>query len=113
MDKKVVHSPKNVEEATVPAKGTASPIQMVAGKDLSNPLMADTLPKSKLLSDKTKEVISENQKSEPETPETEYSGSNNYGSEYNPSLEQVAQDPNKDDDSGMSFDSIALHNLDT
>ncbi|KAG5579727.1 hypothetical protein H5410_050354 [Solanum commersonii] len=26
---------------------------------------------------------------------------------------QDAQDPNEDDDSGMSFDSIALHNLDT
>lgn len=24
-----------------------------------------------------------------------------------------AQDPNEDDDSGMSFDSTALHNLDT
>jgi len=66
----------------------------------------------KLLSEKTKEVISENPKPEPETPDTKYSGSNDYGSEYYPSLEQVAQDPNKDDDSGMSFDSIALHNLD-
>ncbi|KAG5614525.1 hypothetical protein H5410_014349 [Solanum commersonii] len=46
MDKKGVHSPKNVEEDTVPAKGTASPVQTVAGEDLSNPLMADTLPKS-------------------------------------------------------------------
>ena len=26
---------------------------------------------------------------------------------------QDAQDPYEDDDSGMSFDSIALHNLDT
>ncbi|KAG5614526.1 hypothetical protein H5410_014350 [Solanum commersonii] len=123
MDKKGVHSPKNVEEAIVPAKGTTSPVQTVASKDLSNPLMANTLPKSvrilpasfnitgttehgkrtegfllkrkkykrieqmiqnslqKLLSEKTKEVISENPKPEPETLDTEYSGSNDYGSE--------------------------------
>uniref|UniRef100_M1E087 Uncharacterized protein n=1 Tax=Solanum tuberosum TaxID=4113 RepID=M1E087_SOLTU len=163
MDKKGVHSPNNVEEAIVPAKGTASPVQTVAGKDLSNLLMANTLPKSvrllqasfsttkateqrkrtkgfllkrkkdkrieqmiqnfvqKLLSKKTKEVISENPKPEPETPDTEYTGSNDYRSEYNPSLEkswdnpsleQTAQDPNGDDDSGMSLNSIALHNLD-
>lgn len=28
-------------------------------------------------------------------------------------MDQFAQDPNEDDDSGMSFDSVALHNLDT
>ena len=33
--------------------------------------------------------------------------------EYDPTLDQFAQDPNADDDSGMSFDSEALHNLDT
>ncbi|KAG5589942.1 hypothetical protein H5410_040456 [Solanum commersonii] len=88
MDKKSVHSPNNAEEATVPAKGTSSPVQTIA------------------------EVISENPKPEPETPDTEYLGSNDYGSEYKPSLEQFSQDPNDDDDSGMSFDSIALHNLD-
>ena len=33
-------------------------------------------------------------------------------SEENLETMQFAQDPN-DDDSGMSFDSIALHNLDT
>ncbi|KAG5619697.1 hypothetical protein H5410_004915 [Solanum commersonii] len=155
MDKKGVHSPKNIEEATIPAKGIASPVQTVACKDLSNSLMADTLPKSlrilpaslnitrtteqvkltkgfllkrkkekrieqmiqnslqKLLSKKTKEVISENPKPKPKTPDTEYSGSNDYGSEYNPSVEQFSQDPNKNDDSGMSFDFIELNNLDT
>uniref|UniRef100_M1CPA8 Uncharacterized protein n=1 Tax=Solanum tuberosum TaxID=4113 RepID=M1CPA8_SOLTU len=154
MDKKGVHSPKNVEEVIVPAKGRVRPIQTVASKDLSNPLMADTLPKSvrilpssfnitrtteqgkktkgfllrrkknkrieqmiqnsiqKLLSEKTKEVRSENPKPEPETQDTEYSGCNDYGSEYNPSLEQFSQDLNEDDDSGISFDSIMLHNLD-
>ncbi|KAG5602094.1 hypothetical protein H5410_033464 [Solanum commersonii] len=34
----------------------------------------------------------------------------NYGKH---SYYQDAQNPNEDDDSGMSFDSIALHNLDT
>ncbi|KAG5614527.1 hypothetical protein H5410_014351 [Solanum commersonii] len=112
MDKKGVHSPKNVEEATVPAKGTASPIYTVAGKDLSNSLMADTLLKS-LLSEKTKEVISVYPKPKPEPPDTEYLGGNDYEIEYKPSIEQFTQDPNKDDDSGMSFESIASHNLDT
>jgi len=46
MDKMGVHFLKNVEKATVSAKGTTSPVQTVAGKDSSNPLMADTLPKS-------------------------------------------------------------------
>jgi len=46
MDKMGVHFLKNVEKATVSAKGTTSPVQTVAGKDLSNSLMADTLPKS-------------------------------------------------------------------
>ncbi|KAK4737121.1 hypothetical protein R3W88_000818 [Solanum pinnatisectum] len=46
MDKMGVHSPKNVERVIVLAKDTASPVQTVTGKDLSNPLMADTLLKS-------------------------------------------------------------------
>ncbi|XP_049406142.1 CASP-like protein 4A1 [Solanum stenotomum] len=45
MNKKGVHSTKNVEEATVPTKGTSSPVQTVAGEDFSNSLIADTLPK--------------------------------------------------------------------
>ncbi|KAG5583093.1 hypothetical protein H5410_053720 [Solanum commersonii] len=46
MDETGVHSPKNVERAIVLAKGTASPVQTVAGKDSSNSLMAANLPKS-------------------------------------------------------------------
>ncbi|KAG5616802.1 hypothetical protein H5410_016626 [Solanum commersonii] len=38
------------------------------------------------------------------------SGEEDYGEH---TYYQDAQDPNEDDDSGMSFDSIALHNLDT
>jgi len=49
MDKTGVHSPKNVERAIVSAKDTSSPIQMVMSKDLSNPLMADTLPSSGII----------------------------------------------------------------
>lgn len=55
-------------------------------------------------------------------PDTEQSNRNNVNrngsqsrndDEYgNHSYYQDAQDPNEDDDSGMSFDSIALHNLD-
>ncbi|KAG5587549.1 hypothetical protein H5410_047983 [Solanum commersonii] len=133
MDKKGVHSPKNVERANVSAKGTTSPFQTIAGKDLSNPLMVDTLPKSvrilpasfnttnttekrkkdyripakmkkrqkieqmiqkslhKLLSEKTKEVIREYPNPEPETDDTDTE--NSESNEYNPSLEQFAQDP--------------------
>ncbi|KAG5631236.1 hypothetical protein H5410_002953 [Solanum commersonii] len=47
MDKTGVHSPTNVERAIVSARGTDSPIQTIAGKDSSNSLMANTLPKSR------------------------------------------------------------------
>ncbi|KAF3653004.1 hypothetical protein FXO37_17215 [Capsicum annuum] len=38
--------------------------------------------------------------------------SDEYDRDYNSSMDQFAQDPNVDDDSGMNFDSEALHNLD-
>ncbi|WMV19500.1 hypothetical protein MTR67_012885, partial [Solanum verrucosum] len=41
------------------------------------------------------------------------SGEEDYGEHGDNAYYQEAQDPNKDDDSGMSFDFIALHNLDT
>uniref|UniRef100_M1DJ71 Uncharacterized protein n=1 Tax=Solanum tuberosum TaxID=4113 RepID=M1DJ71_SOLTU len=41
------------------------------------------------------------------------SGEEDYGEHGDNAYYQEAQDPNEDDDSGMSFDSIALHNLDT
>ncbi|KAG5597149.1 hypothetical protein H5410_038381 [Solanum commersonii] len=157
MDKTGVHSPTNVERAIVPAKGTASPVQTIAGKDSSNPLMVDTLPKSvrilpasfntiaeiskktkgflqkrrkkriekiiksslyKLLTEKTKEVIQE--KMIRENPEPDPADSNredieSRSDENDLSIDQFNQhyDPNEDDNSGMSFDSIALHNLNT
>ena len=46
MDETGVHSPMNANRSTVSDKDTASPVQTVAGKDSSNPLMAVTLPKS-------------------------------------------------------------------
>ena len=46
MDEMGVHSPLNVKKFTVSNEDTASPVQTVAGKDFSNPLMAVTLPKS-------------------------------------------------------------------
>ncbi|KAG5620529.1 hypothetical protein H5410_005747 [Solanum commersonii] len=140
MGKTGVHFPKNVERATVSAKGTSSLVQTVMGKDLSNLLMADTLPKSvrilpasfsniattgaetskkrkgfislyKLLNEKTKEVIQEYPNPEPEPVDSDPEDS--ASDEYDPSMDQFAQDPNEDDDSGMSFDTEALHNLDT
>ena len=46
MDEMGVHSPLNAKKSTVSDEDTASPVQTVAGKDFSNPLMAVTLPKS-------------------------------------------------------------------
>ncbi|KAG5584375.1 hypothetical protein H5410_044809 [Solanum commersonii] len=63
-----------------------------------------------LLSEKTKEVIQEYPNPELVNSDPEDSGSRS--DEYNPSMDQFAQDPNEDDDSGMSFDTEALHNLD-
>ncbi|KAG5568682.1 hypothetical protein H5410_064299 [Solanum commersonii] len=100
MDKTGVHSPKNVERAIVSAKGTASPIQTVAGKDSSNPLMADTLPKSVRILPASFNTVAETK---------------SRSDENNLSIDQFTRhyDPNEDNDSEMSFDSEALHNLDT
>ncbi|KAL3348369.1 hypothetical protein AABB24_021833 [Solanum stoloniferum] len=46
MDEMGVHSPLNAKNSTVSEYDTASPVQMVIGKGLSNPLMTVTLPKS-------------------------------------------------------------------
>ena len=46
MDEMSVHSPLDVKKFTVWNEDTASPVQMVTGKDLSNPFMAVTLSKS-------------------------------------------------------------------
>ncbi|KAG5629339.1 hypothetical protein H5410_001056 [Solanum commersonii] len=130
---------RNQERAIVSAKGTASPVQTVAGKDSSNPLMADTLPKvdkqkdkgiptkkkkkriekiiknslCKLLKEKTKEIIQENPKPEPTNSDLEDTRSRS--DENDLSIDQFTQyyDLNEDNDSGISFDSEALHNLDT
>ncbi|KAF3635871.1 hypothetical protein FXO38_04700 [Capsicum annuum] len=103
MDEKGVHFPLNAQKSTVPDVGTASLIQMVIDKDKSNPLMTVALPKSKdegCSSSKHKLTKSNN---------------NSTRSDEDDSIAhfQDAQDPYENDDSGMSFDSIALHNLDT
>uniref|UniRef100_M1DTA5 Uncharacterized protein n=1 Tax=Solanum tuberosum TaxID=4113 RepID=M1DTA5_SOLTU len=110
MDKTGVHSLMNVEKAIVPGKGTASPGQTVTGKDSSNPLTADTLPKSETIQEK---IIRENPNPEPADSEPEDTGSRS--DENDPSIDHFTRhyDPNDDNDSGMSFDSKALHNLDT
>ena len=46
MDEMGVHSLLNVKKSTVSDEDTASPVQTLAGKDLANPFMAITLPKS-------------------------------------------------------------------
>ncbi|KAG5614523.1 hypothetical protein H5410_014347 [Solanum commersonii] len=130
MNKTGVHFPTNVERAIVSSKGKISPVQTVVGKDSSNPLMADTLPKSVRIlpasftevaeTKKTKEVIQEriiqeSPKSEPEPADSNPEDTGSRSDEYDPSINQFTQfhDPNEGDESGMSFDSEALHNLDT
>ncbi|KAK4368215.1 hypothetical protein RND71_012007 [Anisodus tanguticus] len=165
MDEIGVHSHLNAKKPIVPGKGTASTVQTVAGKDLSNPFMAVTLPKSE-----TEEEVSS--KTRRKLPQTFFAGSTSrarsrhikrgqnksieqiikdtiesifkeqiqtqteasliprQNSELNQNLDNIdhvsetssdneflesnyAQDPNEHDDSGMSFDSVALHNLST
>ncbi|KAM3306114.1 hypothetical protein P3S67_012984 [Capsicum chacoense] len=161
MDEKGVHFPLNAQKSTVPDIGAASPVQMVIGKDKSNPLMVVTLPKSKdegcsssknkltrssnkilkktLVSKRKNETIEtiikqtldrffrnqtqdKHMNGQPSSldrtatvPEINNTDKNFARSDKDNSIAdfQDAQDPYEDDDSGMSFDSIALHNLDT
>ncbi|KAG5589186.1 hypothetical protein H5410_039700 [Solanum commersonii] len=98
MDKTGVHFPTNVERAIVPAKGTASPVQTVA--------------------EKTKEMVQEKiiqEYPEQDPADSDHEDIESRSDENDLSIDQFNQhyDPNEDNDSGMSFDSIALHNLDT
>ncbi|KAG5599088.1 hypothetical protein H5410_030458 [Solanum commersonii] len=118
MDKTGVHSPTNVERAIVPAKGTVNPVQTVTDKDSSNPLMVDTLPKSVriLPAKKIKEVIQEKiirENPEPDPADSDHEDIESRSDENDLSIDQFNRhyDLNEDNDSGMSFDSIALHNL--
>ncbi|KAF3666713.1 hypothetical protein FXO38_08964 [Capsicum annuum] len=132
-----VHSPMNVEIPTVSSNDTTSPAQMMAGKDSSNPLTADTLPKNvgRILSAsfKTTEQLPKEIAMNPEPPEPRSripreetrpprtgtglgltnGDSDKYDRDYNLSMDQFAQYPNGNNDSGMDFDSEALNNLDT
>ncbi|KAK4354582.1 hypothetical protein RND71_026776 [Anisodus tanguticus] len=85
MDEIGVHSRMNAKKPIVPGKGTTSPVQTVAEFELNQNL--DNI-------DHVSETSLENEFLE-----------SNYA--------QDAQDPNANDDSGMSFDSVALHNLST
>ncbi|KAK4370208.1 hypothetical protein RND71_009683 [Anisodus tanguticus] len=161
MDETGVHSRLNVKKPIVPGIGTTSPVQTVAGKDKSNPLMVVTLPKSeseeeislktrrstsRARSRKTKKKPQQNieqiikdtlenifkeqirpkledKHENPVTTALEVPRQNrglniediDHVSETSSEDEliQNAQDPNENDDSGMSFDSIAEHNLNT
>ena len=165
MDETGVHSPMNANRSSVSDKDTASPVQTVAGKDSSNPLMAVTLPKSedegcsslqtrrrlpktltqgatstkkstlakKKKNEKIENIVKETLEKFFQTkeqdkhivkdPSPELSPRQGMSPVHNSDFEgddinfqdsafQDSQDPN-DVDFGMSFDSIALHNLDT
>ncbi|KAK4360205.1 hypothetical protein RND71_019157 [Anisodus tanguticus] len=169
MDETGVHSRLNVKKPIVPGIGTTSPVQTVAGKDISNPLKVVTLPKSEseeeislktrrklpqTLTGSTSRARSRKTKKKPQQnieqiikdtlenifkeqirPKMEDKHENpvttapeiprqnrglntediDHVSETSSENEliQYAQDPNENDDSGMSFDSIAEHNLNT
>ncbi|KAG5594479.1 hypothetical protein H5410_035711 [Solanum commersonii] len=124
-------------------KDTASPVQTVAGKNTSNPFMAVTLPKSEdegsssrrrlprsftqdkhIITTETPDpsedrlvpdaglIYTSSRRDNPTNIRTRSlsSGEDDYRDN---SYYQDAQNPNEDDDSGMNFDSITLHNLDT
>ncbi|KAG5622364.1 hypothetical protein H5410_007582 [Solanum commersonii] len=93
MDEQGVHSPTNAKRSTaVDNKDTFSPAQTVALEDTSNPYGQHFA------------------KSEGEGEE-DYREHLYYQDAQDPYEE--AHNPNEDDDSGMSFDSVTLHNLDT
>ncbi|KAG5578040.1 hypothetical protein H5410_058174 [Solanum commersonii] len=130
MDEQGVHSPTNAKRSTVSDnKDTAGPVQTVAGKDTSNPFMAVILPKDEdedegcsssrrrlvpdmehITTERERMNTSARRDSSGNNNRSLSSGEDDYGDN---AYYQDAQDPNDDDDSGMSFDSIALHNLDT
>ncbi|KAK4351574.1 hypothetical protein RND71_030887 [Anisodus tanguticus] len=113
MDEIGVHSLLNANRSIVPDRDTTSPVQMVAGKDSSNPLMAVTLPKS----EKEEEISSTIRRKLPQTCTTGSSSrdedSVDHVSDSKFLESNYAQDPNDNYDSGMSFDSVARHNQDT
>ncbi|KAK4359509.1 hypothetical protein RND71_021738 [Anisodus tanguticus] len=166
MDETGVRSLLNANKSTVQDRCTASPVQTVAGKDITNPLMAVTLPKSeseednssqnrrrlprtfnegsssrtrittakkkknkkieKIVEETLARILERNTTQDLETEQDKHINPPISGQLPGDSQEQNqdtdfhsdtldpndAQDPN-DYDSGMSFDSIALHNLDT
>ncbi|KAG5610853.1 hypothetical protein H5410_022134 [Solanum commersonii] len=126
LDEQGVHSPTNAKRSIVSDnKDTASLVQTVAGKDISNPFMAVILPKNenkdgdRLVPD-TERINTERDRINTSSRRDSLGNNNvtrslSFGEEDygGHAYYQDAQDPNEDDDSGMSFDSIALHNLDT
>ncbi|KAK4366567.1 hypothetical protein RND71_014447 [Anisodus tanguticus] len=160
MDDIGVHSLLNANRSIVPDRGTTIPVQTVAGKDNSNPLMAVTLPKSeeeeisstrrklpqtfttgstsrarsrpskkgqnKNIEKIIKETIERIFREKTDIPEKEQEKSINLEVTL-PVVTPPEQNHNSDEDSvdhvsdndflesnyGMSFDSVARHNLDT
>lgn len=63
---------------------------------------------NKFLNENTEKVIRENLE-----PESRHRILDSDNENYDLVMDQFSHDPNKDEDSGMSFDTEALHNLDT
>ncbi|KAG5589801.1 hypothetical protein H5410_040315, partial [Solanum commersonii] len=126
MDEQGVHSPTNAKRSIASDnKDTASPDQTVAGKDTSNPFMAVTLPKGEgegsssvavtqiIYSDPNGDrLVPDIEQNRPNTSprntnnnitRSNSSGEEDYGEH---SYYQDAQNPNANDDSGMSFKCI-------
>ncbi|KAG5585116.1 hypothetical protein H5410_045550 [Solanum commersonii] len=118
MDEQGVHSPTNAKRSTVSDnKDTASPVQTVAGKDISNPFMAVILPKnedegcsSSRRRSKWRQIGTRygkyNYESKEQVQEETGLGNNNRSLSYgegdygNNAYYQDAQGPNDDDDCG-------------
>ncbi|KAG5606841.1 hypothetical protein H5410_028333 [Solanum commersonii] len=109
MDEKDVHSPTNAISSTVSdEKATASPVQTVAEQDKHVIATINPDPsEDRLVPDA--ETTNTGSRRESSGNNITSAGEDDYGEH---SYYQDAQNPNEDDDSGMSFDSEA-HNLDT
>ncbi|KAG5610709.1 hypothetical protein H5410_021990 [Solanum commersonii] len=118
MDEPGVHSPTNAKRSTVSDRDTASPVQMGQDKHvIPNPVSNPDPNGDRLVLDM--EHITTERERMTTSARRDSSGNNNRSlssgeDDYRDNAYyQDAQDPNNDVDSGMSFDSIALHNLDT
>ncbi|KAG5568681.1 hypothetical protein H5410_064306 [Solanum commersonii] len=122
IDEQGVHSPTNAKRFTVSDKDTASPVQTEQNKhvlptsipapnpDPNGDRLIPDIKRINIEQDRSNTSSRRDRSGNNNVTRSLSSGEEDYGEH---AYYQDAQDPNEDDDSGISFDSIALHNLDT